>query len=209
MSSVAGARSLLGASDELYDYICDPCNFRGIQKQGTSYCNNCEEKLCQTCTDVHKGQKISRNHTLVPVSQLSETSFSTTCHVLCDCSQNSVVRYCKDHDDVICQSCCVIKHRACKTLPIAEKCASYQKEKFAAVTLKANNLKDKAVEILNKRKFDIDSYTTMTTEAKDDMRSYRQDINKRFDTMEQCLLEDIDNRECRNRQEVNGHISSC
>ena len=211
MSSVAGARSLLGASDETFDHICDPCNFRGVQKQGTSYCKHCKETFCQTCADVHKGQTISRNHDLTPVSRLSVTATPpTTCNVLCDCSQNSaVVDYCQDHDDVICQSCCFTKHRACKTMSIGKMSASYQRGKFTVVAQKADMLNDETERILDERQSELKSNTKMTKDAKEDMRKYRQEINKKIDIMENEMLKEIDRRESKNRQHVDGHISSC
>ena len=211
MASVDRASTLLGASDETFDHICDPCNFRGTQKQGTSYCKHCKEKLCQTCTDAHKGQQISRNHNLIPISKLSVTAAPpTTCNVLCDCSQNSaVVKYCQDHDDVICQPCCFTKHRACKTVSIGEKSASYQRGKFTAVALKADMLSDDTDRALDERKSDLQLYTTMTETAKTDMGKYREKINSQFDAMEKEILAELDRREARNRQHVDGHISSC
>ena len=131
MSSVDGARSMLGGSEETFDNACDPCSFLGLQKEGTTFCKNCQEKLCKTCTAAHKGQKITRNHELVPVSKLQKNMIphqGTSSMVLCECSQNAgVAIFCQDHDDVICQSCAVIKHRACKTVAIGDKIAPYQK----------------------------------------------------------------------------------
>ena len=211
MSSVAGSTSLLGASDETFNHICDPCNFRGVQKQGTSYCKHCKEKFCETCADVHKGQTISRNHDLIPISKLSVTAAPpTTCNVLCDCSQNSaVVDYCQDHDDVICQTCCLTKHRACKTVSIGEKSASYQRGKFSVVAQKVDMLNDETDWILDERQSELKSNTTMTKGAKEDTRKYRQEINRKLDMMENEMLIEIDRRESKNRQHVDGHISSC
>ena len=211
MSSVAGARSLLGASEETFDHMCDPCNFRGVQKQGTSYCKHCNETFCQTCADVHKGQTIKRNHDLLAVSRLSMTATPpTTCNVLCDCSQKSaVVDYCQDHDDVICQSCCVTKHRACKTVSIGEKSASYQRGKFTVVAQKADMLNDETDRILDERQSELKSNTKMMKDAKEDMRKYRQEINRKLDIMENEMLKEVDRRESKNRQHVDGHILSC
>ena len=213
MSSVAGSRSVHGGSEETFDNVCEPCHYRGIQKQGISYCQNCQEKLCQTCADTHKGQKMSRNHDLVAVSKFQTKAVPqqrATCIVMCDCSQSSaVVVYCRDHDDVICQSCAVTKHRTCKTISICEKCASYPKEKFAAVALRASKLNDKTDQLLDERKSNLKSYATVTDKAKEDIQKYRQEINRQIDMMEQAMLSDLDDRESRNRQEVDGHISSC
>ena len=213
MSSVDGARSMLGGSEETFDNACDPCSFLGLQKEGTTFCINCQEKLCKSCTAAHKGQKITRNHELVPVSKLQKNMLpnqGASSIVLCDCSQNAgVAIFCQDHDDVICQSCAVIKHRACKTVAIGDKIASYQKEQFADVAQKAATLNDVADKILNERKSELESYSTMMEEAKGDLQKFRQDINRQIDQIEQAMLTELRDRKSRYRQEVDDHISSC
>lgn len=156
---------------------------------------------------------MTRNHDIVSVSKLQRkalTKRAAHCRVLCDCSQNSeVVVYCQDHDDVICQSCTIVKHRACKTVSIGEKCASYPKEKFAAVEQKADKLDNETDQILKERNSDLTSYTSMKEKAKEDMQTFRQEINRQIDMMEQTMLKDLDDRETMNRQEVGRHVSSC
>ena len=213
MSSVDGARSMLGGSEETFDNACDPCSFLGLQKEGTTFCINCQEKLCKSCTAAHKGQKITRNHDLVPVSKLQNNMLpnqGASSTVLCDCSQNAgVAIFCQDHDDVICQSCAVIKHRACKTVAIGDKIASYQNEQFADVEQKADKLNDDTDKILNERKSELESYSTMTEKAKGDLQKFRQDINRQIDQIEQAMSTELRDRESRHRQEVDDHISSC
>ena len=63
--------------------------------------------------------------------------------------------------------------------------------------------------ILNERKSELKWYTTMTEKAKEDMREYRQEINRKLDMMEREILTELNRRESRNRQKVDGHISSC
>ena len=156
---------------------------------------------------------MTRNHEIAPVSKLQKkvlTKQAATCRVLCDCSQNSEVSvYCQDHDDVICQSCTIVKHRACKTVSIGKKCASYPKEKFAAVAQKADKLNNETDQILKERNTDLTSYTSMKEKAKGDMQTFRQKINRQIDMMEQTMLKDLDDRESMNRQEVGRHVSSC
>ena len=212
MSSVDGARSVQGGSEETFDNACDPCSYLGLQKQGVSYCNTCGESLCKSCADTHKGQKITRNHNLVPVFKLQKKmvpSKRVSSLVLCDCSQNAgVAIFCQDHDDVICQSCAVIKHRACKTLALGDKIASYQNEQFADVAQKADKLNDETDQILNERRSELESYSTMTEKAKGDVQNFRQDINRQIDQIEQAMSTELRDRESRHRQEVDDHISS-
>ena len=113
MASVDGSKSALVTSDEIH--CCGSCSNRGSDKEAKSYCNECQEYLCNPCAESHKGLKLTRSHQLLPVTDvsrpISQDSF-VSCLVLCDCSQNiGVSVYCEDHNDVICLSCQTVKHR--------------------------------------------------------------------------------------------------
>ena len=69
-------------------------------------------------------------------------------------------------------------------------------------------LSDDTDRALDGRKSDLQLYTTMTEMAKTDIRKYREKINSQFDAMEKEILTELDRREARNRQHVDGHISN-
>ena len=210
MSSVADSRSLQRGSEETFEHVCDTCNYRGIQKETTTYCNICEETFCQTCADGHKGQKISRNHEIVSISQLPRQAVikqRPSCRILCECSQNSeVVIYCQT---VICLACSVMKHRLCQTVSVAEKGDSYPKANFAVVAQRAKKLNNETHQLLNERKSDLRSYTTLKEKAKREIQNFRKKINRQIDLMEQTTLKELENRESKTQQDVDRHASSC
>ena len=71
MASVDGSRSVISSSDQTGQVVCNPCIYADVHKEATHYCKDCQEYLCKTCADSHKGLKLLRNHTLIPVSDLS------------------------------------------------------------------------------------------------------------------------------------------
>lgn len=143
MSSVDGSRSVQYASDEVFENMCSPCHYSGAVKEATHFCEDCKERLCQGCTDSHKGLRMSRNHKLVVLKSVMPQS-GTACNIFCSCSMNlEVTVYCEDHADVICLSCKTLTHGKCKTVLITQKCASYTPTKLTSVAGKANALKDK------------------------------------------------------------------
>ena len=206
-------RDYLEGLEETYEHVCDPCSFLGLQKEGTTFCEICRETLCKSCAGTHKGQTITRKHDLVLFAKRQKKqvpSKRASSIVLCECSQNAgVAIFCQDHDDVICQSCAVIKHRTCKTVAIGDKIASYQKEQFADVAQKADKLNDKTDKILNERKSELESHSTMTEKAKGDLQKFRQDINRQIDQIMQAMSTELRDRKSRHRQEVDDHISLC
>ena len=69
MASVDGSKSVLATSDEIN--CCGSCRYRGTNKEAKSYCNECQEYLCDKCAESHTGLKMTRNHQLVPVTEAS------------------------------------------------------------------------------------------------------------------------------------------
>ena len=64
MASDDGAQSLHVGSDAVYTHPCEPCDYRGVNREALTFCRNCKEYMCHLCTESHKGQKMSRNHKL-------------------------------------------------------------------------------------------------------------------------------------------------
>lgn len=213
MSAVDGTHSVQKASEETFEHVCDPCHFRGIQKEATDFCYDCQEMLCRNCTDSHKGQKISRNHKISSVGELSDGAISRPslgCRVLCDCSQNlEVAFYCQKHDDVFCQACGIIKHRTCNTVSISEHSASNSKAKLAFLGQKANKINAEIDEILNETKCNLNAHISQKEKVKTDIRNFRKEINRQLDLMEQNILQELDQRDLLNQQEADRYISSC
>ena len=124
MTSVDGTDSNQGSSNEVFRGFCEPCKTPGSEKEASNYCQDCDQLLCCSCTESHKGRKCFKKHTLQPAKGLS-TSFSTTfglCCVFCGCSQdNKVTLYCEDHDDIVCEVCQNANHSECKIVSVETK----------------------------------------------------------------------------------------
>lgn len=213
MSSEEGALSLQSTSEETFEHICDPCHHHGIQKEATSFCNDCQETFCRHCTDSHSGKKISRNHKIVSVGELAGRIVSkqaSLCRVLCECSQNLEVSICcQDHDDVFCPSCRIIKHRSCKTASLDEKGDAYVKMNFPILEQKAKNLIVEIDKVINQNKSNQESKDSLKEFAKHDISHSRQKVIRQLDLMEQQILKELDERDAEKQQEIDHNILSC
>ena len=198
MSTVDGARSVIGASDETFEHVCEPCSYRGIQKEAAHVCHNCREMFCQSCMYSHKGQKMSRSHKVVPISELFKRRVdpkqTSTCSVLCDCNKTlEVAIYCEAHDDAMCLACSFIKHKACVVVSIEEKSASYAIG-MLLVDRRVHKLSAEVDKIFNERKFDVQTLRSMKNSAKEDIKRFRQEIDQCLDLIEQNTLRALDLR---------------
>ena len=213
MSQIDGAKSVHGSSEEIFLQTCGPCSYGGTSKEPTRFCNDCKEYLCPACTESHKGLKISRNHKLLFVTEMSEAQTVTnavSCIVFCDCIRNSAVTiYCCDHNDVICQACKEIKHIKCKTLTLNEKSVSYSEVELVTVMEKVSTLKDEIDMFLNERNADFEKLALLKEKCKNYINSFRQELNTVLDLLEEKALKELDNYELPERQEIERHISAC
>lgn len=107
MSSIDGARGLLGAEDETFDKACDLCNFEGSKKETVKFCSDCTEWICFKCTDSYQTFKFSRYYKIFSVAQAPRQAVGEgkSCLVLCeDCLIVEVSDYCEQHNTVTCQA---------------------------------------------------------------------------------------------------------
>jgi hypothetical protein len=94
-------------------FVCEICKHLGNEIQAVASCNVCEELYCDTCSNAHKRQKATKNHSIFSHDRLAErrtcepcndngTTEKTACHICIDC------------DEVLCYDCfCVhIKQKA-------------------------------------------------------------------------------------------------
>ena len=213
MSSVDGARSAQGASDETVLTLCGPCKYNGTEKDASMFCKDCQECLCAACIELHKGLKFSRNHNLLRMKELTSEQVASSilsCIVFCDCVRHAAVTvYCVDHDDVMCQTCKTVKHIKCNTLTISEKSNSDPEIKLSSVVEKVATLKEETETFINERHTDSQRLESMKEKCKDNINTFRQDLNTYLDELEENVLKEVETVVLLARQELERHVSTC
>lgn len=146
MSSVDGSRSLQGASDALYDFVCGPCKADNVERESRHYCDDCSVYLCCQCQDFHRKLPLTTHHRIVSGNQLPATGSTrrtTGVVIYCACNKaQEVAFYCEEHKDVVCDACKTIKHHKCRTTRIHDKSTGYTTSNLEAVISKTKSLKD-------------------------------------------------------------------
>ena len=213
MSSVDGARSAQGASDKTSLTVCGPCKYNGTEKDASMFCSDCQECLCVACIELHKGLKFSRNHNLLRVKELTSEQVASSilsCIVFCDCVRHAAVTvYCVDHDDVMCQTCKTVNHIKCNTLTISEKSNSDPEIKLSSVVEKVATLKKETETFINERHTDSQRLESVKEKCKDNINTFRQDLNTYLDELEENVLKEVETVVLLARQELERHVSTC
>ena len=211
MSSVGGARSLLGASDETYDNVCDPCNYEGSKVEAIKFCSNCKEWLCHKCTDSHKKFKASRNHKILSVAQVPRKAVgaSKSCIVLCENCQNvEVTDYCKQHNIVICQACRSVKHRKCYPKSVREKGHSYDRNKFDFIVKRAKETEEKIDKFHRERKADFQKLSSLRETCAKEIRTFREEVVKWLNKLEQTAMQELNDFAADEQEKLERDIST-
>ena len=212
MASVDGSKSWIGASDEICDIFCAPCKTENFNKEAKHYCEHCQEHLCDACQGAHRKLKATKNHNILSgrhMPKASEITKRPACSVRCNCRQNrEVMFYCKDHDDVICDSCATVIHRRCTTFSIQNKSRSYSSKKHDSVIDKIKALRVKIEQLQHERSKDRTNLTSWQDACKKDIKTFRNELNALLDELEQNIIQDLDKYEKKRKQLIDDQIKS-
>lgn len=102
-------------SDEVN--YCGPCLLDGTNSQAVVQCFECSERFCENCRKFHQKMKSLARHKLYAIGDgktCVEELEILRAITKCPEHQTENVRYiCKDHDQLCCNECAIIKHRKC------------------------------------------------------------------------------------------------
>ena len=62
-----GSNTAPASSDKVY-HLCESCIEDGIDKEAKHYCQDCKQKICETCKDYHRKLAGTRSHKISPVN---------------------------------------------------------------------------------------------------------------------------------------------
>ena len=213
MASDDGARCFHVGSDAVYTYTCEPCYYRGVNREAITFCRNCKEYLCHLCTESHKGQKMSRNHKLLDLKDMSGMQTSTVSDsfiMSCDCDQTSpITHYCIEHDQAFCTNCNILKHRRCQSITIGEKIKSFSENQLKEVIQRVVTLNKEMDSFIRNRTTDFKHVQIMTAQCKSDIRTFRKELNSYLDILEDKLVKESEVHESRYKQKISHHIETC
>ena len=213
MASDDGDQCFHVGSDAVYTYTCEPCDYRGVNREAITFCRNCKEYMCHLCTESHKGQKMSRNHKLLDVKDMSgmQTSTVSDSFILsCDCDQASpITHYCIEHDKACCANCKILKHRKCQSITIGEKIKSFSENQLKEIIQRVATLKKEMDSFIRNRTTDLKHVQTMTTQCKSDIHTFRKELNSYLDILEDKVVKESEVHEAKFKQEISRHIETC
>ncbi|XP_048248560.1 E3 ubiquitin-protein ligase TRIM32-like isoform X2 [Haliotis rufescens] len=94
---------------------CSVCEKLGETTPGASWCSECQVSLCERCAKMHVANPASHDHEICDLS--GEVKVKRRRKVVCREHKDEVIKLvCKDCNEAVCQTCCVIYHRKCESV---------------------------------------------------------------------------------------------
>lgn len=196
MASVDGERSAKISSEESFTFECSSCENDGVIRQAKVYCPDCRDYLCEICEASHKRLRVTRNHVVVSSMEKQETTRDSqvlSCSILfCPCNRNVEVGiYCKNHCEVFCSECKIMKHRRCKTTSVDEMLNEMDENFDEETHQRITDIKDKIEKMMSERKEDLKSSSLEVNACAEKISSFSTDLMGQISELKEKALDDL------------------
>ncbi|KAL3864025.1 hypothetical protein ACJMK2_005737 [Sinanodonta woodiana] len=142
--------SVLPPEKRKMDRYCDSCPYEGNSSRAISYCTTCKEALCLACDNLHKRNKVLRDHTVVNIHGLyTDPKLAVNLSVCVTCPEHvnkDFEFYCKSHRSMCCSECFYKVHRGCVDVFQLKNCSDKLLKEKEANTV-ADRLKQLKVQL--------------------------------------------------------------
>ncbi|XP_053383729.1 uncharacterized protein LOC128549959 [Mercenaria mercenaria] len=205
------------ASDELFDYLCSPCNKQDKNSEAVKFCVDCQEYLCVTCVKSHNSFSVLAGHTLVERSKFGNASRTDSkelpsvpterCKVH---SLKLVDMFCADHDTVGCHVCFTINHKPCQDIHYIPEYVETTKQ--AESIRKMNDEMDKAISemdnLMKKKQKDIEDNKKTKAALLKEIKAFRKEVNEALDRLEQASIAEVEGKCGKQDQEFREEVKN-
>ncbi|XP_053392478.1 uncharacterized protein LOC128555094 [Mercenaria mercenaria] len=214
--------SVLGASEEIFDYNCSPCEESGVYKEAHTYCNMCKLYYCMKCTGDHDKFPALRGHVITIVSlsgirhylpldtttvtSQPEQTVQTGTHGVsipappvqpCENHPEEMIKmYCGEHDVVCCTVCIAHDHRECKDvhyiLKLAEDIRTSQE--YNDYVENMTMIKTLCKDTKQSIKDKTNTISNAKIEIINEIKEYKRELVSRIEELESKSLEKVNER---------------
>lgn len=102
---------------------CHVCRRQGKDAVAVNWCRECQEVLCEVCTNYHKFMKLSLNHEPIHIDRdhIKETARISEVSETCPVHRSKKMEiYCFDHNQLCCVLCDSVNHRKCENVRVLD-----------------------------------------------------------------------------------------
>lgn len=184
---------------------CTPCENQDIFHEAHYWCRDCNEALCEACSDHHKSLGMSKTHKLIKISETDEMPF--TLKIKENCSFHKHKKYeffCTEHDVPICAQCVTSTHKFCNDVltvdDAAQKSLSFTDMKLIDEKMKVwSQMVEK---LQTQRARNLRELDLQRSAIEKEIKRFRDELVKHFDAMQQKSLDELADVYAKNMKEI-------
>ncbi|XP_053381502.1 E3 ubiquitin-protein ligase TRIM33-like [Mercenaria mercenaria] len=198
--------NVLGASDEIYDYNCSPCEESGVYKEAHKYCNSCKLYYCKKCLGDHNKFPALRGHLIKEVTSQPKPAVQTGAPCVsvpappiepCEKHPEEMIKmYCGEHDIVCCTVCIALDHRECKyvhyILNLTKDIRTSQE--YIDYVEEVTQIKTMYEGTKQSIQDEIKTMNNVKTEIINEIKEYRRELVSRIEELESKSIETVNKR---------------
>ncbi|XP_053392481.1 uncharacterized protein LOC128555096 [Mercenaria mercenaria] len=207
--------SVLGASEEIYDYNCSSCEESGVHKEAHKYCDSCNLYYCKKCLGEHNKFPALRGHLIKDVTSQPKQIVQTGTHGVsvtapqvepCENHPEEMIKmFCGEHDAVCCTVCIALDHRGCKDVHyILDLAKDIRKEQeYIDYMNEVTRIKTVYEDAKESIQDEIKKMSVVRTEIIREIKEYKKELISRIEELESKSIEDVNERYRENTEQMN------
>ncbi|CAG2247260.1 unnamed protein product [Mytilus edulis] len=175
-------------------FVCGICDFRQITKPSVIWCSECDEGLCQECTEHHSISKATKGHRISPVKEYNKLpptilEITQTCKV----HNEKFQIYCNKHDCPCCKKCIVETHNECKEFVDIDDVVKNVKSSNAFVEIEHTlaEISENIKRIKKDREENLKSIKETREDIESQIKVTKQKIVNYLDQLQEDILKEL------------------
>ena len=202
------------------DFPCSPCVREKKLIESTSFCKDCNEKLCPQCVQFHKKFQVLRTHAIVNIvehlaikeAKKAEKKKIHKVDVRCKHHHGKLIEmYCPEHDEVGCKACMAINHKGCgKPEFVVDKCEGISHgNELMNVKKDLHSMKIQVADLKLQRKGDLKRLTAERDTILHTLAEFRKTVNEILDKLEKEVKEKLNKKFDEDSTMIKNDINKC
>ena len=202
------------------DHPCSPCVREKKIVESTSFCKDCNEKLCQQCVQFHKKFQVLRTHTIVNIvdhlavkkAEKQEKKQVHKVDVRCKHHRGKLIEmFCPEHDEVGCKVCMAINHKGCpKPEYVVDKCEGVAHgNELMGIKKDLHSMKIQVADLKLQRKGDLKRLTQEKDKILNTLSEFRKTVNDILDKLEREIKGKLHTKFDEDSTAIKNDINKC
>ncbi|KAH3816367.1 hypothetical protein DPMN_117883 [Dreissena polymorpha] len=198
-------------NDWVQDFLCSACEDEKLDESADFYCDSCEKFYCRKCIHMH-GHLFKKHSThgrsdmkKWPVVKKVE-DFLLKCDVH---KEENLVRFCKDHSKLCCNTCAFHYHRQCKTVMLLSDLVKNTSTDLKQVSVTIQTTLAELKKLQDNQEASIKSVQSSYDEQLHKIQESRQKILAALDMLEKKTLQEMKDTLTKLQASLKSDVDKC